>query len=168
MTPQRQEIEFSELIVRNNTTINSICLRFCGDNAFYFDELRQECVLALWEEFRRHGLGRFRGESSEATWIRQISYHAAVSYLRNPKHQDFCTIGDTYNTKSPDPEEGHDDWRLLDELREHLSGSECVMLDHYLDGTPYSTIASTENITEPTARKRMSRLLKKLKKITRK
>ena len=49
MPTVQQEREFSDLLKRNDQTINSICLRYCGGNAFYFDELRQECALELWE-----------------------------------------------------------------------------------------------------------------------
>lgn len=165
MPTQQQEIEFIDLLCRNNTTINSICLRFCGGNAFYFDELRQECVLAIWAEFCRYGLGRFRGDSAESTWIYQISYHAAIHYLRNPKLQEFLTIQDAYNIVSPASTDDLEGWHLLDKLSEGLNYQERNMLDHYLNEDSYSTIADTEDITEATARKRMSRLMKKLKKL---
>jgi RNA polymerase sigma factor (sigma-70 family) len=167
MPTQQQEIEFGELLERNNTTINSVCLRCCGGNAFYFDELRQECALALWREFSHHGLSRFRGDSTEATWIYQISYHAIVTYLRNPHHREFLSVCDLYGLEHLSASElgsqARDDWNLLDELREHLDNKERNLLDHYLSGDSYSTIARTEGITESNARKRMSRLLNKLR-----
>ena len=167
MPTQQQEIEFCKLLERNNQAINSICLRCCGDNAFYFDELRQECALAIWTEFSNHGLSRFRGESTEASWIYQISYHAIVNYRRNPHHREFQSLRGLYGS---DPlcgselgSQARDDWNLLDELREQLDNRERNLLDHYLGDDSYSTIARTEGITESNARKRMSRLLNKLK-----
>ena len=165
MPTLQQEIEFCNLLSRNNTTINSVCLQFCDGNAFYFDELRQECALAIWDEFSRHGMGRFQGNSSESTWIYRISYHAAVIYLRDPKNKEFKPLADVYNTEIIERDNGQDDWRLLDELRECLDNRELNMLDHYLSDTSYSAIARTEGITEATARKRMSRLKEKLKKL---
>ena len=161
MPTQQQEIEFGDLLNRNSQTINSICLRYCGGNAFYFDELRQECAVAIWAEFSRYGLDRFRGDSTEATWIYQISYHAIVDYLRNPNHQEFLSVCDLYSLENLYGSEllsqARDGWSLIDELTERN------LLDHYLNDDSYSTIARTEGITESNARKRMSRLLNKLR-----
>jgi len=163
MPTQQQEIEFGDLLKRNNQTINRICLRYCEGNAFYFDELRQECAMAIWAEFSRYGLDRFRGDSAESTWIYQISYHAIVDYLRNPKHQEFQSVCDLYSLEHLADSQSHDDWHLLDDLAAQLSHSERNMLDHCLNEDSYSTIARAEGITESNARKRMSRLLNKLK-----
>ena len=167
MPTLQQEIEFSDLLKRNYQTINSICLRYCGGNAFYFDELRQECALAIWAEFCRYGLSRFRGDSTEATWIYQISYHAIVDYLRNPNHQEFLSVCDLYGLEnlygSELMSQALDGWSLIDELSEHLDYKERNLLNHYLSDDSYSTISRTEGITESNARKRMSRLLNKLR-----
>ena len=167
MPTQQQEIEFGDLLNRNSQTINSICLRYCGGNAFYFDELRQECAVAIWAEFSRYGLDRFRGDSTEATWIYQISYHAIVDYLRNPNHQEFLSVCDLYSLENLYGSEllsqARDGWSLIDELTTQLKLSERNLLDHYLNDDSYSTIARTEGITESNARKRMSRLLNKLR-----
>lgn len=163
MPTQQQEIEFSDLLNRNCQTINSICLRYCGGNAFYFDELRQECAVAIWAEFSRYGLDRFRGDSAESTWIYQISYHTVIDYLRNPHHQKFQTVCDPYSLKPLTDNPSCDDWNLFDEITAQLNLSERNLLDHYLSDDSYSTIARTEGITESNARKRMSRLLNKLK-----
>jgi len=163
MPTQQQEIEFGDLLNRNNQIINSICLRYCGGNAFYFDELRQECAVAIWSEFSRYGLDRFRGDSAESTWIYQISYHAVIDYLRNPNHQEFQSVCDLYNLEHFTDNPSLNDWNLLDELTAQLNLSERNLLDHYLSDDSYNAIARTEGITESNARKRMSRLLNKLK-----
>ena len=160
---QQQEIEFGDLLNRNSQIINSICLRYCGGNAFYFDELRQECAMAIWAEFSRYGLDRFRGDSAESTWIYQISYHAVIDYLRNPNHQEFQSVCDLYGLEYLTDNPSRDDWNLLDELTAQLNLSERNLLDHYLNDDSYNAIARTEGITESNARKRMSRLLNKLK-----
>lgn len=163
MPTQQQEIEFGDLLNRNSQIINSICLRYCGGNAFYFDELRQECAVTIWEEFIRYGLDRFRGDSAESTWIYQISYHAVIDYLRNPNHQEFQTVCDLYSLEYLTDNPSLNDWNLFDELTAQLNLSERNLLDYYLNDDSYSTIARTEGITESNARKRMSRLLNKLK-----
>lgn len=163
MPMQQQEIEFGDLLNRNSQIINSICLRYCGGNAFYFDELRQECAVAIWAEFSRYGLDRFRGDSAESTWIYQISYHAVIDYLRNPNHQEFQSVCDLYGLEYLTDNPSRDDWNLLDELTAQLNLSERNLLDHYLSDDSYNAIARTEGITESNARKRMSRLLNKLK-----
>lgn len=165
MPTAQQEIEFSDLLKRNCQIINNICLRYCGGNAFYFDELRQECALELWEEFSRYGLTRFRGESMESTWIYQISYHAVIHYLRNPNNSEFLSVENMYDTDSQAIVSRSDDWNLIDELTEQLNNKERALLTHFLNDDSYYTIAQSENITESNARKRMSRLLNKLKMI---
>lgn len=172
MTKQQQEIEFSALLERNNQTINRVCLSYCHGNAFYFDELRQECVVAIWAEFSHYGLNRFRGDSAESTWIHQIAHHAVIDYLRNPHHQEFQFddnrhslefLNDSLLKSASLQSSSRDDWNLLDDLTAQLNHSERNLLNHYLSNDSYSTIARTEGITESNARKRMSRLLNKLK-----
>lgn len=163
MPTQQQEIEFGDLLNRNSQIINSICLRYCGGNAFYFDELRQECAVAIWAEFSRYGLDRFRGDCAESTWIYQISYHAVIDYLRNPNHQEFQTVCDLYSLEYLTDNPSLNDWNLFDEITVQLNLNERNLLDHYLNDDSYSTIARTEGISESNARKRMSRLLNKLK-----
>lgn len=180
MPTLRQEIEFSDLLKRNYHIINRVCLKFCGGNAFYFDELRQECALVLWKEFSQYGLDRFRGESKETTWIYQISYHAIVDYYRNPNHREFRSIFDQYSMENLSGDEqlsselsledsliweqaAREDWHLLDEILEHLDNKERNLLDYYLSDNSYSSIARDEGITESSVRKQMSRLFNKLK-----
>ena len=133
MPTQQQEIEFSDLLNRHYPVINSICLRCCEGSAFYFEELRQECVLALWEEFSRYNLSRFRGDSSESTWINSIAYHAAVHYLRNPEHQELLPLADQYGLETLSSSEVSDDWHLLDDITEQLNHRERILLEHYLN-----------------------------------
>lgn len=162
MPTQQQEIEFGDLLNRNSQIINSICLRYCGGNAFYFDELRQECAVAIWSEFSRYGLDRFRGDSAESTWIYQISYHAVIDYLRKSKEVRFLSFDDLSDTDLVTTDTQHD-WQLFDELKEHLNHNEQTLLDYYINDEPCSTISHAEGITETAARKRMSRLINKLK-----
>lgn len=163
MPTAQQEIEFNDLLTRNYPVINSICLRCCRGNAYYFDELRQECILEIWAEFSQYGLARFRGDSAESTWIFQIAYHAIVHYLRNPKHTEFQCINNIHGTELLTIDENSYEWHLLDELMEQLDNHDRDLLDHYLLGDSYATIAHSEGITEANARQRMSRLIKKLK-----
>lgn len=163
MLTRQQEIEYNDLLNRNYPTINTICLRYCGGNDFYFDELRQECAMAIWAEFSRYCLTRLRDDSSESTWIYQISYHAIVHYLRNPKHTEFQSVCDPYDLDQNLDNDDRNGLHLLDDITERLSNRERTMLDHYLKEDSYSTIAKTEAITEANARQQMSRLIKKLK-----
>ena len=162
MLTRQKEIEYNNLLNRNYTTINAICLRYCGGNTFYFDELRQECAMEIWAEFSRYGLARLRDDSSESTWIYQISYHAIAHYLRNNKHIEFPSVGEKYDIENFASNENHD-CQLLDELTTQLNKRERNMLNHYLNDDSYSTIARVEGISPSNARKQMSRLLNKMK-----
>lgn len=163
MPISQQEIEFSDLLTRYYPLINSLCFRCCWGDAYYFDELRQECIIEIWTEFTKYGLARFNGDSTESTWIFKISCHAVIHYFRNSKHTAIQSISDTYSTELLAYDEGTNDWGLIDDLKEHLDKQECNLLEHYLNDNSYSTIARIEGITESNARKRMSRLLNKLR-----
>lgn len=163
MPTLNQEIEFSDLLNRNCQAINSICLKYCGGNAFYFEELRQVCALAIWEEYSSYGLGRFRGDSAESTWIHKISYRAVIDYFRNPKNAELQYLCDQYCLDQKLKNVVFDDWHMLDELTTQLNNRERNMLNHYLNDDSYSTIARVEGITQSNARKQMSRLLSKIK-----
>lgn len=163
MPTESQEIEFSELLMRNHNTINNICLRYCGDNMFYFDELRQECVMAIWREFSIYDLSRLRNPSAESNWIYKICYLHIAYYLRTPQNQDIHTSTDISDIEHLINTEPTQDRSLLDELTLQLKPHECVMLNHYLNDDSYTTISRVEGITEDNARKQMSRLLNKIR-----
>lgn len=167
MPTSKMEIEFCALLNRHNAIINNICHRCCKGDSFYYDELRQECIVELWAEYSRYKLDRFRGDSVESTWIYSICYHAIAHYFRNPRNAKihfFCNENELATLLNT---EVSDDWCLLDELTQQLLPHERSILNLYLDDESYATIARKENITENTARKRMSRLIERLKKIVR-
>ena len=168
MSTAQQEKAFKDLLNRNYPIINTLCNKYCRDNDFYFDELRQECAMAIWKEFNRDGLDSFRGDSSESTWIYKISFHAIAQYLRNPKHQELLSFKDLYDPELLADNDKNNDWQLLDELRQQLNNRERTMLDHLLNEDSYSTIAHIEGISQSNARKRMSRLINKLKSLSHK
>lgn len=161
MSEQKHEMEFKNLLNRNSRVIKTVCLRFSDGNDFFFDELHQECVLAIWQEFSKFGFQRFRCDSAESTWIRGICYHAAMHYICDPKHQELYTLIDMTVVVEDGVE--RDDWPLIDEIKEQINNQERDMLDHYLDEDTYSAMASAEGISEAGVRKRMSRLLNKLR-----
>lgn len=162
MQSQRQ-VEFENLLLRNNAIICKICWMYCDGCGFYFDELRQECAAALWKEFCRHN--RFRQDSSESTWVYQIVSHAAISYMRSRKHKQLPPIDKEHEwnllANAADP----DGTLLFNELIGQLDVCEKKMMSYYLDNRSYNDIAQQECITEDNARQRMSRLLKKLKRL---
>lgn len=147
MPTQQQEIEFGDLLNRNCQTINSICLRYCGGNAFYFDELRQECAVAIWAEFSRYGLDRFRGDSAESTWIYQISYHAVIDYLHNPNHQEFQSICDLYGLE---PRRGTEHFgNEINDSEEYLTDNPSLVLSVAVPRRPKSHCAWGISPTTP-------------------
>lgn len=161
--PSRQqlEIEFEELLNRHSLTINKICWVYSEYNRFYFDELRSRCVIDLWREFSRFGTSRFRGESSEATWVYQIVLHAAARYFRNPRNLQFPSLKE--QTAPSIASEDFDAMAMIEDLTLQLNNTDRLLLMHYLDNHSYSTIAEQDNISEASARKRMSRLLSKIR-----
>lgn len=159
MSQQGQEIEFEKLLLRNNPVICKVCWQYCGGSDFCFEELRSLCVIELWHEF-----GHFRGESKESTWVYQISLHVALRYIRNPHNSGLPPLTGLHEARQfVAGNDGQKAIFLLEELSGLLTDEERHLFDSYLGRNTYSEIATRDGITETTARKRMSRLLKKLK-----
>ena len=162
-----QEKEFRDFLIRHNQTINAVCWRMSGGEAYILDELRAQCVRELWDEFGRYGLSRLRDGGGESAWVYRVAYNAALHYVGTPHgvplelYSDEESIGQLVACDSPDVD------AVMEEIRRQLSNPECLLFEYYLMGYSYAEIASLEHVSLPAVRKRYSRLFKKIRRMIR-
>ena len=161
----QQQIAFQNLLEKHQDVIYKIIWMFSKDDAFYFDELKQEIGIALWQEFSTHGLNRFRQECSESTWIYQIAYNTARHYyLKNSPHSNHVAYSQelTETLANTDNPQDRCDFNLL---MDAITDEERRWLDYHLKGLNYKKIAQAEHISVGAARVKMFRILNKIRKM---
>ena len=136
-----------------------------SDNASDLDDLMQEILLALW-----HALPRFRGESSEKTFVLRIAHNRGITF--SMARRRFAALPDPNQLSDPAPlaeerlisEQRHDRLfeaiRALPELQRQV-----VML--YLEGIPQREIAELQGTTETNVGVRLTRARKALRALMR-
>lgn len=162
-----KEIQFKALLDRNNILLHRICWTFTQDDKYLFDELRQEILIALWKDVQKHEPQEVPA-SNERSRIIMIAWRAGLNFQRNKKRRDSLV------SISPDIDEHeffiatNDNDVSLHQIVELLDDNQKRWITYYFNNYPYDEIAHIEQISTIAARKRMSRLIKKLKKIAQK
>ena len=128
------------------------------------EDLLQEIVLAVWR-----ALPRFRGESSERTFLFRIAHNRAITYVgkRRPPSSDAdepLEIADT----TPDPERqlsiGPEGERLMAAIhRLPLAYAQVVTLT--LEGMSYAEVADVLGISETNVGARLTRSREMLRRL---
>ena len=80
MSPSEQS-RFEDLLQRYLQPLRRLAWSYARDHA-ECDDLLQEIALALWT-----ALPRFRGESSERTWLYRIAHNTSISHLTSSKRR---------------------------------------------------------------------------------
>jgi RNA polymerase sigma-70 factor (ECF subfamily) len=120
------------------------------------DDLLQEIALAVWR-----ALPRFRGESSERTFLFRIAHNRAITYLgkRRPAASDAVEQLEIEDA-TPDPERRlsteQEGQRLLSAIRQlPIAYAQVVTLT--LEGMSYAEIAEVLGISETNVGVRLTR-----------
>src|SRR5690349_11083712 len=72
---------YEDLLQRYLQPLRRLAWSYADDRA-ECDDLLQEIALALWT-----ALPRFRGDSSERTWLYRIAHNTSISYLSSRKRR---------------------------------------------------------------------------------
>jgi RNA polymerase sigma-70 factor, ECF subfamily len=94
------ERAFAELIERYDEGLRALAYRLLGDRDRMDDVLQEAYVRAY------RGLGRFRGESTVATWLYRIVYNACVDELGRSHEAVPAPIAEVDAWVDPAPEVG--------------------------------------------------------------
>src|SRR5947208_4032557 len=76
-----EQSRYDDLLQKYIQPLRRLAWAYAPDRA-ECDDLLQEIALALWT-----ALPRFRGESSERTWLYRIAHNTSISYLTGTKRR---------------------------------------------------------------------------------
>ncbi|MGM5629607.1 RNA polymerase sigma factor [Apibacter raozihei] len=158
----KTELEFSELIEKNQGIIHKVCRIYTTNNEDSQD-LFQEILLQLWKSYKS-----FKGNSKFTTWMYRVSLNTAITLFRkSTRSVDTQEIDNSLYKLSEDTEysDKQEQIGLLYEAIKHLSDIERALVLLYLEDLPYKDISETLGISEVNARVKMNRAKNKLKEI---
>jgi RNA polymerase sigma factor (sigma-70 family) len=134
------------------------------------EDLFQEIALGLWQ-----ALPRFRGDSSERTWVYRIAHNIAISTLESRRRRDHREL------PMPDAVERIGRWNdpdralLLQEQRQAVLAAiqELPPIDKqlivlHLEGLSYQEIQEVSGLSESAIASRLSRIRDRLTEVIRK
>lgn len=122
------------------------------------DDLYQEIAAAIWT-----ALPRFRGDSSERTWVYRIAHNIAISAsMRNRRRTERETfLQQDAISRSLDPEAQSlesEQRRLLIEAIRSIRGLDKQIIVLYLEGLTNGELAEVVGLTEGAIATRLSRV----------
>ena len=128
------------------------------------EDLFQEIALGLWE-----ALPRFRGDSSERTWLYRIAHNIAISRLESRRRRDRRELALPEPVEVPGHWENPDGALVLAERRAALLAAiqqlppidKQVMVLH-LEGLSYQEIEEVSGLSESAIASRLSRIRDRL------
>lgn len=122
------------------------------------DDLYQEITAAIWS-----ALPRFRGDSSERTWVYRIAHNIAISsslrHRRRTQHETL--LRQDAASQSLDPEAQsleNEQRRLLIEAVRSIRGLDKQIIVLHLEGLTNGEIAEVAGLTEGAIATRLSRV----------
>jgi RNA polymerase sigma factor (sigma-70 family) len=133
------------------------------DNAHDLEDLMQEILLALWR-----ALPRFRGESSERTFVLRVAHNRGISFSIARRHRRTTEL--TEADQVPDPSPLAEQKVIVEQRRDRLFEAirrlpeiqrQTVMLQ--LEGLSQREIAQVQGITETNVGVRLTRARKLLR-----
>ncbi|MCK4656852.1 MAG: sigma-70 family RNA polymerase sigma factor [candidate division Zixibacteria bacterium] len=165
---------FKILVDRFSAGVINLCHRITG-NRMDAEDVAQDVFVEIYKN-----IGRFRGESSLATWVNRIAYNRSLNFLRDSRHRagisldsrDDSTdmsLGETLAGKLSDqPDKNleirHNRSMLYKAIAELPEKYRRPFALHKLDGMPYAQIAETLNISLSAVESRIHRAKLKLQK----
>lgn len=156
-----QQTEFLRMLRRNETVLVRMCLFFTRQCPDDFNDLYQEIVCNLCEAWPR-----FRGGSTQNTWVMSIALNVAVGeYRKRRRMPDFVVfdvdIHDIVADESTD-RRYQSLYRIIDSLEDD---DDRKLLFLYIDRHPLLEIAQATGTTEAAVKQRIYRLKQQLKEL---
>ena len=160
--PARRE-QYLKLIEEHAAALRRLCRSYCatGPEA---EDLFQEIALALWR-----ALARFRGESSERTWLYRIAHNVALTFAGKrrkqaareqphaPEHNPPSTSGDPESRFAESEKQ-----QMLQTLVRELPFEDRRLVLLYLEGLSTAEIEAVTGLTRSNVTVRLSRIRQKL------
>jgi RNA polymerase sigma factor (sigma-70 family) len=151
---------YEDLLRRYLAALRRLAWSYARDG---FEDLFQEIAMALWT-----ALPRFRGESSERTWVYRVAHNTAISFVasrrrRDRREQTGDGLNEAASTANPEGDV------LAQERRKRLwaavralpmADRQIVVL--YLEGLTASEIATVTDLSAIAVATRLTRIRQKL------
>lgn len=160
--PLPQQSRYEDLIRRYLQPLRRLAWSYARDGA-EGDDLLQEIALALWT-----ALPRFRGDSSERTWVYRVAHNTGISFLaghkrRSAREQSLAqgiepASGNNPETEAIDRQRLHRLWRAIRDLP--ISDRQIVVL--YLEGMTAAEIESVTGYSAGNVATRLTRIRQRL------
>lgn len=134
------------------------------------EDLFQEIALGLWQ-----ALPRFRGDSSERTWLYRIAHNIAISALESRRKHELRELPMTDSGEPPSAAEHPDQALLAEEKRQAMLAAtrELAPIDKqlivlHLEGLSYQEIEQISGLSGSAIASRLSRIRDRLTEVIRK
>lgn len=160
-SPFSLEREFEAILDRRNTTISKICFAYAGSVA-EFDDLRQDALINIWR-----GLRKFRGESSERTWIYRVTVNSCISTVRNQSRHKHESLEGLYGLIDSDDA----DKEAVEQIHRAISTLESedkAIIMMWLDELSYDDIASAMGLNRNTVATKIRRIKDRISNVSKK
>lgn len=163
----RDDLEqwFDEVLQKYGAALNRLAATYARESRER-EDLLQEIVFAIWR-----ALSRFRGESSERTFVFRIAHNRAITHVAQ-RRPAMVAADDELEVVDirPDPERAfsaqQEGRRLLDAIRSlPLAYAQVVTLT--LEGMSYSEVGEVLGISEANVGVRLTRSREMLRKLLR-
>jgi RNA polymerase sigma-70 factor (ECF subfamily) len=152
------EIEFVQLLFKNQGIIGKVCSIYCNQQEDY-EDLFQEITYHAWK-----GYPNFKGEAKFSTWLYRVALNTAISSFRKRKPAvDLVSV--LPNQIAEQATEINDRKQQLLWAIKQLNEAESAIIALYLEDMSYQEIAEVIGISENNVGVKINRIKTKLQKI---
>ena len=151
---ESDEKTFKDLIHRQRDLIWRVCSSYRLGAAWTTEDAFHEVLCDLWR-----GFGTFNRRSSESTWVYRVAVNTMNSLARK--------MGNQAESERPEGQDPgyHDDYRDLVELIEATSEPDRTIIKAHAQGYGYKEIAKITGLSIAAVSMRLTRTLRKLRKM---
>jgi len=151
---QISEEEYKQLIYRHKDLIWSVCKHYRLSAAWQIEDAFNEVLCALWQ-----GYGSYGGRSSERTWVFKVANNTMISIARRRNNQHVAT------PSVPEQAYGREDSYHLRQMIDTLDEPDKTILNSHLYGFSHAEIAKIVGLSVGAVSMRLTRTIRKLRKI---
>lgn len=153
-----KELFFADILKQYNGMISRICFYYASSRNAY-EDLRQDVLVNIWR-----GIGSFRNDARESTWIYRVCLNTCITGWRREKSRGHEMPVDLIRDIAADDEREHtDDIETLHHLISLLSPAEKALIMMQLDGMTYDEMAALTGYPRNTVATRLHRIREKMR-----
>lgn len=160
-----EQRSFEAMVETHKRVITKVCYMY-AENPAHFKDLYQETLINLWQ-----ARDRFRGESSEATWIYRISINTCISCFRRwHRHSETLSMSNPEMMELADRSvNDHEHAMMLKEmysLINRLPALDKAIILMWLDEKSYEEISEVTGLKRNAVAARLRRCKLRLQKMS--